>query len=68
MRFDADGTLSARLGASGTERGTWSLDARKRVRADGLSVPLVADAWVRGEELTLVLDGRALVLRRDGEV
>lgn len=63
VEFAADGRLTAHL-FTGDRSGHWSVDAQGRLRADITGGDQAADAWIAGNELTVVLDGRGLVLQR----
>ena len=64
LDFGAGGTLDAKLGDGSAYQGRWSLDADGRLHADMMGSPMVAEATIAGDELTLVMDGQALALRR----
>lgn len=60
----ADGTLTAAMARQPARSGRWSLDSAGRVHTDVMDSPMVIDASVTGEVLTLVLNGQGLNLRR----
>jgi hypothetical protein len=60
-----DGTLTARLPDGSDRQGQWSVDTSGRLHTDAMGSPMVADASLDGDELTLVLGkDQALKLRR----
>jgi hypothetical protein len=59
-----DGTFAARLPDGSDHQGQWSVDTSGRLHANVMGSPIVADASVDADELTLVLDDQALKLRR----
>jgi hypothetical protein len=60
----ADGTLSAATGGQPAQSGRWSMDSAGRVHTDVMGSPMVIDAAVAGDVLTLVINGQGLNLRR----
>jgi hypothetical protein len=63
VRFAPDGRLSVQIGGEAHD-GTWSLDSDGRLHSDVMDPPIVADASVVGGELTLIINGQALTMRR----
>jgi hypothetical protein len=59
-----DGTLTATMAASAAQQGHWSVDSAGRLATDVMGAPLAIDASVAGDELTLVINGQGLKLRR----
>jgi len=59
-----DGTLSATMAGSAAQQGHWSVDSAGRLATDVMGAPLAIDASVAGDELTLVINGQGLKLRR----
>jgi hypothetical protein len=64
LSFREDSTLTVRLPDGSDHEGTWSVDAESRLRTDAMGAPVVADATVDADELTLFFEDRALKLRR----
>jgi hypothetical protein len=64
VTFKQDGAVIGRLATGMGGDGRWSVDADGRVRAEGMGTSVVVDATLRGDELTLALDGRAMKLKR----
>jgi hypothetical protein len=64
VTFREDGNLSARLSDGSAYSGSWSVDSSGRLNADMMGSPMVAEAVVAGDELTLAMDDQALKLRR----
>jgi len=60
----ADGTLTAAMARQPAQSGRWSLDPAGRVHTDVMGSPVIIDASVTGDVLTLVLNGQGLNLRR----
>jgi hypothetical protein len=65
VTFREDGGVSARLANNASYEGKWSVDGDGRLHTDMMGSPMVADAAVKGDELTLRMDDQALTLRRD---
>jgi hypothetical protein len=59
-----DGTLTATMAGSAAQQGHWSVDSAGRLATDVMGAPLSIDASVAGDELTLVINGQGLKLRR----
>jgi hypothetical protein len=62
VSFGADARFTALLSDGSEHHGDWSVAADGRLHADIMSAPIVADATVSGDTLTLVMDGQALPL------
>ena len=60
----ADGTLTTTTGAGAVQAGRWSVDPAGRVVTDVMGAWMAIDASVAGDVLTLIINGRALNLRR----
>jgi hypothetical protein len=59
-----DGSFAARFSDGSDHQGQWSVDGAGQLHATIMGAPVAAAATVRGDKLTLVLDGQALTLRR----
>jgi hypothetical protein len=62
--FAGDGTFVVRMLVI-ERRGRWSVDAAGRLHADVAEGGQTVDAWIAGDRLTIVLDGRSLTLTRE---
>jgi hypothetical protein len=62
--FSADGTFVARM-FTGERRAHWSVDSAGRLRADIGGGEQSIEAWIAGDKLTIVLDGRGMTLLRE---
>jgi len=64
VSFDEDGRLTAQLADGSDHQGRWSVDPEGRLHADLMGAPILADASVADDELTLVINNQALMLQR----
>lgn len=64
VSFRQDGIFAARLPDGSELQGQWSMDTSGRLHADVMGSPMVAEASVDADELSLVLNGQPLRLRR----
>ncbi len=64
LTFGPDGIVSARMGNGANFEGQWSVDAAGHLHADIMGTPMDAEAALKGDELTLRMDGQALILQR----
>ena len=64
VSIQGDGTFDTRLPDGTDSEGRWSMDGDARLHADLIGAPIVAEASVAGDELTLVISDQALKLRR----
>ncbi len=64
IKIRNDGTLVATMASGATSSGRWSVDPAGRVVTDVMGAALAIDASITGDVLTLVINGRALNLRR----
>jgi hypothetical protein len=63
VTFSADGQASTQM--MGRDRpGYWSIDADGRLHADVAGQQIVAEAWVSGDQLSVLAEGRGLTLSR----
>jgi hypothetical protein len=63
VTFSADGRVEAHmLGAA--RNGRWSVDGAGRLQSDIMGAQATTDAWVAGDQLTISLEDRSLVLTR----
>ena len=65
VTFDADGSVSASMLGGIQHRGHWSVNRAGRLVSDVMGRDDAAEAWVVGDELTIVADGNALKFTRD---
>lgn len=63
VTFSEGGTATLRM-FTGDKTGRWSVDASGRLRADLMGQERTADAWIAGDTLTVVAEGRALTFTR----
>ncbi|MFL5829131.1 MAG: hypothetical protein ACJ76X_04380 [Solirubrobacteraceae bacterium] len=64
LSLGQDGTFTAHLADGSEHQGHWTVDADGRLNADMMGSPMVADASIDGDQLTLTLDDQALNFRR----
>jgi hypothetical protein len=64
VAFTADGSVAAKMPGGVTRTGHWSVDPSGRLVSDVAGSQEPADAWVVGDHLTLVLEGRGITLQR----
>jgi hypothetical protein len=64
LTFREDGTVSARMGDGSNFDGKWSVDPAGHLHADIMGTAMDAEAALKGDELTLRMDGQALILQR----
>ena len=62
--FAADGTFTATLPGGMQRSGRWSVDAAGRLVSDVMGAEAATDAWVVGDQLTIVVQGNGLLLQR----
>jgi hypothetical protein len=65
VSFEGDGRARGTIGGM-QMAGRWSVGGDGKLHLEGMGQELVADAWVAGDTLTLVLDGRPMPFRRTG--
>jgi hypothetical protein len=63
VTFSADGFATVRM-FGGDKNGRWSVDPDGKLRAGLMGHEQSVDAWVAGDTLTIVADGRALTFTR----
>lgn len=63
VTFYRDGTAEMVLPGS-TKSGRWSVDAGGRLHADGVGQSNGTEAWVVGDQLTVVIDGMGMTFTR----
>ena len=66
VTFSADGAASARMANGMSMAGRWSVDADGKLHLDGMGQDMVTDAWIVGDDLTVLMDGNAMPFRRTG--
>jgi hypothetical protein len=64
VTFDADGSVSATMFGGMQRHGRWSVNRSGRLVSDVMGHEDAAEAWVVGDGLTIVGDGRALQFTR----
>ena len=64
LTFRDGGIVSVRMADGSDFQGSWSVDADGKLHADIMGNPMVAEAALNGDELTLRMDDQALVLQR----
>jgi hypothetical protein len=64
VTFDAGGSVSATMPGGMQRRGHWSVNRAGRLVSDIMGHDDAAEAWVVGNELTVVADGNALKFTR----
>jgi hypothetical protein len=64
LTFGKDGIVSARMGNGSNFEGKWSVDAAGHLHADIMGTAMDAEAALQGDQLTLRMDGQALILQR----
>jgi hypothetical protein len=64
VTFSENGIAAVRM-FGGDKNARWSVDADGKLRADVLGHEQSAEAWVAGDTLTVVADGRAITLKRE---
>jgi hypothetical protein len=64
VTFDANGSVSATMVGGMQRRGRWSVNRSGRLVADVMGREDAAEAWIVGDGLTIVADGRALEFTR----
>lgn len=60
-----DGTFATQLPDGSRSEGHWSLDADGQLHVDLMGAPVVAGVSVDGDDLTMLLNGQAIKLRRE---
>jgi hypothetical protein len=64
VTFSEDGLATIRM-FGGEKNGRWSVDGDGKLRAGLMGHEQSVDAWVAGDRLTIVTEGRALTLTRE---
>jgi len=64
VTFVSDGRLTAQIVGEKEHAGTWSMDAEGQLHSDVMGSPITAEASIVDNELTLVINGRAITMRR----
>jgi hypothetical protein len=64
VTFSENGLATVRM-FGGDRNARWSVDADGKLRADVMGHEQSAEAWVAGDTLTVVADGRTITLKRD---
>ena len=62
--FAADGTVTATLPGGMQRAGRWSVDSTGRLVSDVMGAEAATDAWVVGDQLTIIVEGNGVVLQR----
>ncbi len=66
VTFAGDGTASLTLPGGRSMQGRWSVSGEGRLHVTGAGEDITGDAWVAGDTLTVVQDGRAMAFHRAG--
>jgi hypothetical protein len=61
-----DSSLRLHLPDGSDAEGNWSVDSSGQLHAEVMGAPMVGEASLQGDSLTLVMDGQRLVLKRTG--
>lgn len=64
VTFSENGVATVRM-FGGDRNGRWSVDAAGKLRATLMGQEQAVDAWVAGDALTVVADGRTITLKRE---
>lgn len=65
VTFEPEGRLTAQVSGEKPHAGAWSMDADGRLHSDVMGAPITADASIVDDELTLVINGQALTMKRE---